>query len=369
MKSITLFAAAGVIAAGAFIVFVPTYTGVPRSAEEVGFPQQVLFHTETERTAVNQAPPSLPPVGTGGPTAGEVYKNVPVLADVGAAEFMRLQTAITAWVSPKEGCSFCHAGADYASDAKPEKAAARVMLQMTRHLNADWSKHVAGAGVTCYTCHRGQPVPAEIWFPSTPPPRNPFLAPQDNWRESADTVRKFFPDASYAEYLYDDEPIAVQSTTVEPSGTVSSRVEAKRIYEMMMTISDGIGVNCGYCHNTRNFQSWAESTPYRWVGYDALGLVRDLNRNYLRQLATLVPQTRTLTTETRLPVLPARQSGPQLGNGLVLCGTCHLGITKPLNGVNMVHDYPELTGPAPALPAAADQGAIPLPPAPLLSPG
>jgi photosynthetic reaction center cytochrome c subunit len=353
MKSLTAVAIAGVIVAGAFVVFVPTYTGVPRAATEVGFPQQVQFHGAAERAAVNQAPPPLPPAASGGPSAVETYKNVKVLTDVSAAEFMRLQTAITDWVSPKQGCAFCHEGNDFASDAKPAKAAARVMLQMTRHLNRDWTNHNAGAGVTCYTCHRGQPVPEKIWFPSTPKPQHPFIAPQENWREAADSVYKFFPDDGFAEYYYDSQPIAVQSTTVEPSGTVSARIEAKRIYEMMMEQSDDLGVNCGFCHNSRNFQSWAESTPYRWIGYSGIQMVRDVNRNYLRQIAALVPQTRTLTTETDLPVLPARESGPQIGNGLVVCGTCHLGLSKPLGGVNMVHDYPGLTGPAPVQPAAA----------------
>ncbi len=342
MKSLTKLAGLGVLAAGAFVLFVPNWMPKPRAATEVGFPQQILFHGPAERAATNQAPPPLPPAAEGGPSATQAYKNVQVLTDVSAAEFMRLQTAITQWVSPKEGCGFCHAGDDWASDAKPAKQAARAMLRMTRHINADWSNHVAGAGVTCYTCHRGQPVPAEIWFPSAPPPHNPFLGKQDNWREAADTVRKFFPDASYAEYFLDDEPIAVQSTTPQPSGTISARIEAKRIYEMMMTLSDGIGVNCGFCHNSRNFQSWAESTPYRWVAYDAINMLRDLNRNFLMPIAAIIPQTRALEGETRLPVLPARQSGQQLGNGLALCATCHQGVTRPLGGANMVHDYPGL---------------------------
>ncbi len=359
MKSITVAAAVVVVAAGAFVLFVPTYTGVPVAATEVGFPQQIQFSQGAERAAVNQAPAPLPPADPGGPSATETYKNVQVLTDVSAAEFMRLQTAITQWVSPKEGCAFCHAGADYASDAKPQKAAARIMMRMTRHINADWASHVAPAGVTCYTCHRGQPVPAEIWFPSSPSAQGRAVARQDDWRESADTVRKFFPDDSYAEYYYDHEPIAVQSTTVEPSGTTSSFVEAKRIYEMMMTMSDGIGVNCGYCHNSRAFQSWSESTPYRWNTYGALDMIRDLNRNFLRPVAAAVPQTRTLTGETRLPVLPATQAGVQGGNGLLLCGTCHLGLPNPLNGANMLHDYPGLTAPGPTTPAAIEAPASP----------
>ena len=354
MKSITVVGGVAILAAAAFVLFVPTWTGAPKAAQEIGFPQEVQFFNGTEQAAINRPPPALPPAPAGGPSATEAYQNVRVLTDLSAAEFMRLQQALTLWVSPKEGCGFCHAGEDYASDAKPQKLAARTMLQMTRHLNADWGTHVAAAGVTCYTCHRGNPVPPATWFPGPPKPDSPTAARQDDWQERADTVRKFFPDNGFAEYFLADEPIAVQSTTVEPSRTIGSWPEAKRIYEMMMQMSDGIGVNCGYCHNSRNFQSWAESSPYRWVGYDALGLVRDLNRNFLLNVAAQVPQGRTLTTETNLPALPTRMRGPQLGNGMVTCVTCHLGVTRPLAGANMVHDYPGLgtpaaaTGPAPA---------------------
>ena len=350
MKSITKAGIAVLAVAAVFVVFVPKWTGVPHAAEEIGFPQEILFHDAAERLASNKAPPPLPPVPNDGPRATETYKNVKVLTDVSAAEFMRLQVALTAWVSPKQGCAFCHEGENYASDAKPTKNVARVMLQMTRHLNADWSNHMAGAGVTCYTCHRGQPVPAQVWFPSNPKPHRPMIGQQDDWQENADTVRGFFPDAGWAEYYLGNEPIAVQSTTVEPSGTLRSWPEAKRIYEMMMQMSDGIGVNCGYCHNSRAFSDWAQSSPYRWNAWYALRLVRDLNRNYLLPIAQLIRQTRQLRTETDLPVMPDQQRGPQQGNGFVICATCHQGVTKPLNGANMVHDYPGLT--APVTPAA-----------------
>jgi len=344
MKLFTALAGAGVLAAAAFVVFVPTWNRPP-TGTEVGFPQEILLHTAQERAPINRAPAPLPPAETGGPMATEAYKNVQVLTDVSAAEFMRLQTAITQWVSPKEGCGFCHVSGDYASDALPTKTAARTMMRMTRHINADWSNHVAGAGVTCYTCHRGQPAPAELWFPGPPAPTYRFIAKQDNWHESADTVRKFFPINGFAEYFLDDEPIAAQSTTVEPSRTIGSWPENKRIYEMMMQMSDGIGANCGLCHNSRAFESWEESTPFRWNAWHAIRLVRDLNRNFLLDLMGEVPQTRTLETETQLPVIPAREAGPQGGNGLVNCATCHFGVTKPLGGANMVHDYPGLAGP------------------------
>jgi len=69
-------------------------------------------------------------------------------------------------------CSFCHEvnsqthHPDFVSDAKPEKAAARVMMRMTHDLNtkylAQLSDRDPGEKVTCGTCHRGQAMPAEF---------------------------------------------------------------------------------------------------------------------------------------------------------------------------------------------------------------
>jgi hypothetical protein len=66
-------------------------------------------------------------------------------------------------------CDHCHAPApegskehfDFPSDAKPEKDVARVMLRMTRQINADYVEKVNehGTTVTCYTCHRGKVIP------------------------------------------------------------------------------------------------------------------------------------------------------------------------------------------------------------------
>ena len=343
MKSLTAIAGAGFLAAAAFIVFVPVWNKPPRTAEEIAIPGNVQFVPVATGYALNKPPPPLPPAAAGGPPATETYKNVKILTDLSAADFMRLQYAITAWVSPKQGCAYCHEGTDWASDAKPQKAAARIMLQMTRHLNSTWSNHVAAAGVTCYTCHRGQPVPGQTWFPDAPKPERQMVGYEDNWQESADTVRKFFPDNGFAEYYLDDQPIGVISLTAKPSKMIGSWPEATRIYEMMMQLSDGIGVNCGYCHQSRAFQDWSQSSPYRWNTWYALRMVRDLNRHFLLPIAAVLPQSRTLEHETRVPVMPVRMKGAQTGEGLVVCATCHFGLPQPLNGANMVKDYPGLT--------------------------
>ncbi|MBS1598838.1 MAG: c-type cytochrome [Bacteroidetes bacterium] len=68
-------------------------------------------------------------------------------------------------------CGFCHAEQkgshklDYASDEKPEKEIARVMMRMTGKLNKNYFQTghaMIGDStliVTCSTCHRGQPRP------------------------------------------------------------------------------------------------------------------------------------------------------------------------------------------------------------------
>jgi photosynthetic reaction center cytochrome c subunit len=357
MGTVTVVAAIGAVAAAAFIAFVPTWSHPPVSGTQIGpSPTSMMqFNNGLREEPVPQtAPAPLPPAPANGQAATQAYTNIKVLTDVSAPEFMRLQQAITQWVAPKQGCSFCHQGNDYASDANPHKQAARLMIAMVRHINAGWASHVQPSGVTCFTCHRGQPVPAETWFPSNPAPIRHFIAKQENWQENGDTVRKFFPDAGWELYLLQDTPISVQSITALPSHTVASQIVAKRVYEMMMQMSDGIGVNCGFCHNSRVLQSWAQSSPYRWNGYSGIKLTQDLNRNYLLRLAGLVPQDRAIIDETALPVLPARDVNPQRGNGLIVCATCHYARPAPLGGAAMLKDYPGLTDPPPAKAAALE---------------
>lgn len=70
-------------------------------------------------------------------------------------------------------CGFCHVEQkdshrlDYASDEKPEKQIARIMIQMTIGINKKYFKlshYQMGDSVlaiSCVTCHNGQPRPGE----------------------------------------------------------------------------------------------------------------------------------------------------------------------------------------------------------------
>ena len=114
--------------------------------------------------AENKIPPSLPQLPATGPKAAAVYKNVQVLGDLSVGQFTRLMVSITQWVSPVQGCAYCHNVNNMAEDSVYTKIVARRMIQMTQHINADWQPHVQAIGVTCYTCHRGNPVPNNVWF-------------------------------------------------------------------------------------------------------------------------------------------------------------------------------------------------------------
>ena len=114
--------------------------------------------------AANQVPEAIPAVSSDGPKAGDIYQNVEVLGHLSVGEFTRLMAAITEWVSPEQGCNYCHvAGEGFEADTLYTKKVSRVMIAMTQNANENWGAHVGGAGVTCYTCHRGNNVPEYVW--------------------------------------------------------------------------------------------------------------------------------------------------------------------------------------------------------------
>ncbi len=158
------------IMASGVIVFFGPYEHPPLVVEQRGYRGLAMAQVNTARhlenvAAANQVPAPIDPVEPSGTKSSEVYANVQVLGDVDADEFTRLMSAITEWVAPEQGCAYCHAeGEELSSDSLYTKVVARRMLQMTKHLNAEWQPHVGTTGVTCYTCHRGNNVPKDIWF-------------------------------------------------------------------------------------------------------------------------------------------------------------------------------------------------------------
>lgn len=293
------------------------------------------------KEAANVVPAAQPPADPDGPPATTVFKNIQVLTDLNVGQLTRLMLAMTAWVAPADqSCGYCHGGADMANDDNYRKVVARQMLRMVRTLNTEWKPHVGQTGVTCYTCHRGNAVPSFVWYHSAPA----TMFPNAGWKAGQNAPAMSvgltsLPNDPFSEFL-DDQPtnIRVVANSALP-GDKGWIKQAEETYGLMMHMSEALGVNCTFCHNSRSFTSWDSSTPQRATAWYGIRMVRDLNVHFLEPLAN---------------TFPANRKGPLGDVAKANCETCHQGVYKPLFGVSMLKDYPELAGPMhPAVAPAA----------------
>jgi hypothetical protein len=127
-------------------------------------------HPPIEGAQPRPAPPLTGGAQAGGPTelpsldplpatsrarrAEQEYKNIQLLKGVPADKVQAIMEHFK--FSLGVDCTYCHVENQFEKDSKPMKKVAREMITLTRNNN----KAMGGAGqVTCFTCHRGQPVP------------------------------------------------------------------------------------------------------------------------------------------------------------------------------------------------------------------
>jgi photosynthetic reaction center cytochrome c subunit len=310
--------------------------------------QEINPRSDALKAHNNAVPTPIPPAAADGPLASSVYQNIQVLKDLNVAQFTRVMLAMTQWVAPPDqSCNYCHTS-NMASDDRYTKVVARRMIEMVRHINTDWKNHVADTGVTCYTCHRGNAVPQNVWF------TNPGLSSETGLiagnagkNKPSDTAGlTALPYDPLTRFLLEDNNIRVISNDALPDGNRSSIKQTDSTYALMINMSESLGVNCTYCHNSRSFAVWDASTPKRTTAWYGIRLARDLNNNYLLPLTSTFPQH-------RLGVLGDVAK--------VSCATCHQGLFKPLYGESMAKDYPELQGAMhhPEVPATSPTGGTP----------
>jgi len=313
----------------------PPVDTVQRGFRGTGMVQVYNPRTVELNIPANTVPEALAAVPPGGPPASTVFKNVKVLNDLGVGDFTRLMVAMTQWVAPEQGCAYCHAaGADFSSDALYTKVVARRMLEMTRNINTDWKTHVAETGVTCYTCHRGQPVPANVWFTQSAPNRPQGMAGNRAGQNAPSPTVGLaaLPNDPFTPFLSQKDEIRVVSETALQEGSRHSIKQTEWTYALMMHMSNALGVNCTYCHNSRSFSAWDLSTPQRATAWHGIRMVREINGNYLDPLTKVFPPNRL---------------GPEGDGPKANCATCHNGAYKPLYGTSMLKDYPQLGTRAP----------------------
>lgn len=299
------------------------------------------------KIAAQQPPEVIPPGEAAGPRAKSLYPGLQVLGDLSETEFTRLMVAMTAWVAPGgiagsdpgQGCSYCHNVENMADGSKYQHRTALRMLEMTRKINTTWANHVGETGVTCYTCHRGNPIPQDTWF--TGAGRRQNLADLGGWigwnngqnQPAQSTGRASLPSDPFTPLLQYAETIRVTAPSAFPSAHAQSIQTTERTHALMNHMSEGLGVSCVFCHNSRNFAGWADSPPARATAYHGIRMLRDVNSAYLDPLKA---------------TYPAEKLGPAGDAAKANCATCHKGLQKPLNGAPMLSDYPELGAPRPA---------------------
>jgi len=304
----------------------PPMETVQRGYRGTGMEQVINPDLLAEKVAANLPPETQPVMPLPGPKSSELYKNVQVLGDTSAGELAGLMVAMTEWVSPEQGCNYCHV-ADMASDELYTKRVARTMISMTQNINQSWGKHVQPAGVTCYTCHRGNNIPEYVWAEDPGPKHAARITDPGQNTVSLTAAYSSLPYDPLTTFLQDDAEIRMASATALPTGNRQSIKQTEWTYSLMMHFSESLGVGCVHCHNSRAFASWSESPPTRVTAWHGIRMVRDINNSYISPIND---------------DMPANRKGP-LGDALKAnCKTCHQGAYKPFYGAPQIENFPSL---------------------------
>jgi photosynthetic reaction center cytochrome c subunit len=326
------------VAFSAWILWAPGWDLPPVNTQQTGFRgtamEQIYDREHVAKLAALNAklPDSLVPSGAPGPKVSEikdVYKNVQILGDLTEEQFTSLMSNMALWVAGDgAACDYCHNVENMADDSKYQLKVARKMILMTRTINSKYKSHVAETGVTCYTCHRGQNVPQYTWYQEKAPvtPAGGMLG----WRNGQNIAAKnagetSLPQNHLADFLLGDKNIRVHTLQALPDrGNKQTIMDTEWTYALMIHMSEALGVNCTFCHNSAAFYDWQMSPPQRVTAWHGIRMARDVNNTYIEPLK---------------PVFPANRVGPMGDPAKVNCLTCHQGINKPLNGQSMLKDF------------------------------
>jgi hypothetical protein len=138
----------------------------------LGFAIVALFLIVDNRSEVVRATKAESPQEK---TVEQVQKNIKVLTGMPESQLVPVMNFFAASMGRR--CNYCHVNNqgqwDYASDAKPEKTAAREMIKLVMDINKT-TERLKLDPVSCYTCHRGRTSPQSIPalplpLPSPPP--------------------------------------------------------------------------------------------------------------------------------------------------------------------------------------------------------
>jgi hypothetical protein len=147
----------------------------------------------------------------GGKTAEQVYKNITALRGTPADELNQSMHLMKGALGVD--CLYCHIEREWEKDVKQPKQTARTMILMMMDLNR--TQFAGRQVVTCYTCHNGHPVPADM-------PVFPVLEPREETKPVLPTVDQIL--TRYVEALGGEAAIrkvtslAITGTQFIPTG-------------------------------------------------------------------------------------------------------------------------------------------------------
>lgn len=325
----------------------PFMDSVQHGFRGTGMAQVYNPRTMEEVIDANQPPEPMAEASPDGPKAKDVYQNVKVLGNLSVGQFNNLMVSMTAWVAPEKGCVHCHNPANFADDSLYTKVVARSMITMTQTINTEWKNHVAGTGVNCFSCHRGENIPKFVWFkPEEQSQGADFIGNKMKQNTPLpSSALSSLPYDPFTPYLSDSEPIRVQSNKALPGEHTASIASTEKTYALMTHMSKSLGVSCTFCHVSQNFSQWEGAPAQRVTAYYGIRMVREMNNAHMEPLTD---------------VFPAHRKG-ELGDVAKMnCATCHQGAYKPMFGAPMLKDNPGLA----SLRSAFDKAATDAAPSP-----
>jgi hypothetical protein len=159
-----------------------------------------------------------------GRTAEQAYKNIEALRGTPADELNQSMHLMKGALGVD--CLYCHIEREWEKDVKQPKQTARAMIRMMMDINR--TQFAGKQVVTCYTCHNGHPVPADI-------PVFPVLEPKDEAKPILPTVDQIL--SRYVAALGGEQAIRKVSSLVitgtqfiptGPGGTVPTPAAVER---------------------------------------------------------------------------------------------------------------------------------------------
>lgn len=260
--------------------------------------------------------------------SAEALQNVPpALGDISEEDYAELVVAMRSWTGIP----------DLMEDPDNyQTQVAYTMVGMVQAVNEGWIGHVqsnAVVGVNCYTCHRGQAVPSEIWFRlgDVNEAAGGWAAVQN--RVTVQSQYTSLPSDALETFLLDYGRIGVHDleahVAVYPSEEgYPTWQDTERTFSLMNYVSNSLGVNCVFCHNSRAFYDPEQVTPQWATEQLGIGMVQEINNDWLVPLEGLYPPER---------LGPVFADAPKAA-----CKTCHKGYQQPLQGLNVIDEWPEL---------------------------